>query len=71
MQAIMTLEGERSPILWDIVSIETKEDESKVHFGRWISPGYGPFLLGTCFETYKPFISVVFFQAMIYIYKTA
>lgn len=42
------------------MSIETKEDESRVHFGRWTSPGYGLFLLGTCFETYKPFISVVF-----------
>jgi hypothetical protein len=23
-------------------------------FGHWISPCYGPFLLGACFEAYEP-----------------
>jgi hypothetical protein len=26
----------------------------------WISPCYGPFSLGTHFETYEPFISLIF-----------
>jgi hypothetical protein len=30
------------------------------YMGCWISPYYGPFLLGTRFETYEPFISSVF-----------
>jgi hypothetical protein len=36
-------------------------------FGRWISPCYGPFWLGGRFETYKPFISLIFhfFQAVV------
>jgi hypothetical protein len=29
------------------------------HLGCWISPRYSPFLLGTCFETYEPFISLI------------
>jgi hypothetical protein len=29
------------------------------HLGCWISPFYGPFLFGACFETYKPFISLI------------
>jgi hypothetical protein len=28
--------------------------------GCWISPGYGPFSLGARFETYEPFISLIF-----------
>jgi hypothetical protein len=28
--------------------------------GCWISPCYGPFSLGTRFETYEPFISLIF-----------
>jgi hypothetical protein len=28
--------------------------------GCWISPCYSPFLLGACFETYEPFISLIF-----------
>jgi hypothetical protein len=28
--------------------------------GCWISPCYGPFLLGLRFETYEPFISLIF-----------
>jgi hypothetical protein len=28
--------------------------------GRWISPCYGPFPLGACFETYEPFIYFIF-----------
>jgi hypothetical protein len=31
-----------------------------VHLGSWISPCYGPFSLGGRFETYEPFISVIF-----------
>jgi hypothetical protein len=27
--------------------------------GCWISPCYGPFSLGTCFETYEKFISLI------------
>jgi hypothetical protein len=28
--------------------------------GCWISPCYGPFSLGQCFESYKPLISLIF-----------
>jgi hypothetical protein len=28
--------------------------------GCWISPWYGPFSLGAHFETYEPFISLIF-----------
>jgi hypothetical protein len=45
-----------------------KEDElSTGHFCGWISPCYSPILLGTHFETYEPFISLVFhfFEAMV------
>jgi hypothetical protein len=28
--------------------------------GYWISPRYGPFSLGARFETYEPFISLIF-----------
>jgi hypothetical protein len=28
--------------------------------GCWISPRYGPFSLGKRFDTYKPFISLIF-----------
>jgi hypothetical protein len=28
--------------------------------GCWISPGYSPFSLGVRFETYEPFISLIF-----------
>jgi hypothetical protein len=28
--------------------------------GCWISPCYGPFSLGAHFETYEPFISLIF-----------
>jgi hypothetical protein len=28
--------------------------------GYWISPCYDPFLLGVRFETYEPFISLIF-----------
>jgi hypothetical protein len=28
--------------------------------GCWISPCYGPFSLGGCFETYEPFIYLIF-----------
>jgi hypothetical protein len=37
-------------------------------FGLLISSCYGPFLLGVCFETYEPFISLIlksFFQAAV------
>ena len=30
------------------------------HLGCWISPCYGPFSLGARFETYEPFISLIF-----------
>jgi hypothetical protein len=30
------------------------------HLGCCISPCYGPFSLGACFEIYKPFISLIF-----------
>jgi hypothetical protein len=37
--------------------------------GCWISPSYGLFLLGACFETNKPLISLIFkvffFQAAV------
>jgi hypothetical protein len=36
--------------------------------GSWISPCYGLFLLGVRFETYEPFIFLIFqflFQAMV------
>ena len=36
--------------------------------GYWISPCYSSFLLGACFETYEPFISLIFlflFQAAV------
>jgi hypothetical protein len=32
-------------------------------FGLWVSPCYGPFSPGACFETYEPFISLIFFRA--------
>jgi hypothetical protein len=38
------------------------------HLGCWISPRYGPFLLGGHFETYEPFIALIFqifFQAAV------
>jgi len=48
--------------LWESVCTGTKEDESRN--GRvWaagISPCYGPFWLGARFETYEPFISLIF-----------
>jgi hypothetical protein len=28
--------------------------------GCWISPCYGPYSLGACFETFKPFNSFIF-----------
>jgi hypothetical protein len=28
--------------------------------GCWISPFYGPFSLGARFETYEPFVSLIF-----------
>jgi hypothetical protein len=31
-----------------------------VRLGCWISPCYGPFSLGARFETYEPFISLIF-----------
>jgi hypothetical protein len=31
-----------------------------VRLGCWISPCYGPFSLGARFETYDPFISLIF-----------
>jgi hypothetical protein len=31
-----------------------------VQLGCWISACYGLLLLGTCFETYEPFISLIF-----------
>jgi hypothetical protein len=30
------------------------------HLGCWISPRYGPFSLGVHFETFEPFISLIF-----------
>jgi len=30
------------------------------HLGCWISPFYGPFSLDVHFETYEPFISLIF-----------
>jgi hypothetical protein len=30
-----------------------------VRMGYWISPCYGPFLLGVHFETYEPFIPFI------------
>jgi hypothetical protein len=38
----------------------TKEDKYRAHMGSWISPCYSPFSLGMSFETYEPFISLVF-----------
>jgi hypothetical protein len=38
-----------------------KGDESSTgRVGCWISPRYGPFSLGARFETYGPFISLIF-----------
>jgi hypothetical protein len=39
-----------------------KEDESSTGacLACWISPCYGPFLFGMRFETYEPFISLIF-----------
>jgi hypothetical protein len=31
-----------------------------VRLGCWLSPCYGPFSVGASFETYKPFISLIF-----------
>jgi hypothetical protein len=31
-----------------------------VHLGCWISPCYGPLLLGTLFENFELFISLIF-----------
>jgi len=42
------------------VGTGTKEDEYWARLGCWISPCYGPFLLGAPFEAYKPFNSLIF-----------
>jgi len=38
----------------------TKEVKYWAHLGCWISQCYGPFLLGAHFETYEPFITLIF-----------
>jgi hypothetical protein len=40
-------------------SVGTQEDKYWACLGCWITC-YGPFSLGACFETYKPFISLIF-----------
>jgi hypothetical protein len=44
------------------VGTGTKEDESITGrvLGCWISPCYSPFSLGARFETYEPYISLIF-----------
>ena len=45
------------------VGTGTNDDESSKYWARlsrWISPCYGPFSLGALFETYEPFISLIF-----------
>jgi hypothetical protein len=62
MQTARTLEAEWRQVLWGSVDMETKEDESSTGHvvGCWISPCYGLFSLRGRFETYEPFISLIF-----------
>jgi hypothetical protein len=41
-------------------SAEKHGYRDKRRLGCWISPCYGPFSLGASFETYVPFISLIF-----------
>jgi hypothetical protein len=44
-----------------VVGAAVKEDDYYwAHLHCWISPCYGPFLLGAHFETYEPFIYLIF-----------
>jgi hypothetical protein len=42
------------------VGTGTKKDKYWARLGCWISPCYGTFWLGARFETYEPFISLIF-----------
>jgi hypothetical protein len=60
MRTARTLEAEWRQVLRGSVSTAGKEDESST--GRvWAAPCYGPFSFGARFETYEPFISLIFF----------
>jgi hypothetical protein len=56
------LEAERRQVLWGSVSTGAKQGESStVHIsGCWILPRCGPFSFGGRFETYKPFVYLIF-----------
>jgi hypothetical protein len=61
MRTARTLEAKWRQLLWGSVGMGTKEDESST--GRLdcrISPCDGPVSLGAGFETYEPFISLIF-----------
>jgi hypothetical protein len=62
MRTARTLEAGWRQVLRGSVSMGAKEDESSTGhvWVAWISPCYGPFLLGAHFETYGPFISLIF-----------
>jgi hypothetical protein len=62
MRTARTLEAEWMHVLEGSVGLGTKKDEFKyrARLGYWISPCYGPFLLGASFDTYEPFICLIF-----------
>jgi hypothetical protein len=61
MRTARTLEAKWWQVLRGSLSMGAKEDElSTGHVGYWISPCYGPFLPGACFENYELFISLIF-----------
>jgi hypothetical protein len=39
---------------------QRKISQALARLGCWISPRYGPFSLGARFETYEPFIYLIF-----------
>jgi hypothetical protein len=62
MQTERTLEAKLKKVLWGKREYGGKEKSVKywATLGCWISPCYGPFSLGARFETYEPFISLIF-----------
>jgi hypothetical protein len=68
MRTARTVEAQWRQVLRGSVSTGAKEDKYWARLGCWISPCYGLFSLGARFETYEPFISLIFnffFQAAI------
>jgi hypothetical protein len=56
------LEAEWRQVLWGSVEYGDKGGRVKywARLGCWISPCYGPFSHEARFETYEPFISLIF-----------